>query len=77
MAHGFYPKITLLTRICDTRSTLQHVKEKQLPTKLTKFNKYKHEKSKWITKHIFKLWETKDKLYKGLQQLSPNNTEKI
>ena len=54
---------------------LQHAKQKYLPTKLTKFNKYRHKKNKWITNGILKSLKTKNKLYKVLQQTCTDNYE--
>ena len=42
---------------------LQHAKQKHLSTKLTKFNKYRHNKNKWITNGILISLKTKNKLY--------------
>ena len=47
---------------------LQYVKEKHLPTRKLKFNKYKHKHQKLVTNGIFKLIKTKNILYKILQQ---------
>ena len=54
---------------------LQHAKQKYLPTKLTKFNKYRHKKNKWITNGILKSLKTKNKLYMVLQQTCTDNYE--
>ena len=56
---------------------LQHAKQKHLPTKLTKFNKYRHKKNKWITNGILKSLKTKNKLYKVLQQTCTDNYERF
>ena len=47
---------------------LQYDKEKLLPTRKLKFNKYKHKQQKWVTNGILKLIKTKNKLYRTLQQ---------
>ena len=44
---------------------LTTMKDKHLPYKLVKSNKYKHKNSKWITQGIIKSIKYKDKLYKG------------
>ncbi len=35
-----------------------------MPSKLVKFSKYKHKKSKWVTFEIIKSIEYRDNLYK-------------
>ena len=47
--------------------TIQHAKQKTMPQKILKFNKYKHKKSKWITQGIIKSIRYRDKLYKMLR----------
>ena len=54
---------------------LQHAKQKHLPTKLTKLNKYRHKKNTWITNGISKSLKTKYKFYKFLQQSCTDNYE--
>ena len=56
---------------------IQEAKNKHLPTKKVKFNKYKHKKNKWITRGIFKSIKTKNMIYKQLQQTKPENTEEF
>ena len=56
---------------------IQEVKNKHLPTKKVKFNKYKHKKNKWITRVILKSIKTKNMIYKQLQQTKPENTEEF
>ena len=58
-------------------SIIQEVKNKHLPTKKIKFNKYKHKKNKWITRGILKSIKTKNMIYKQLQQTKPENTEEF
>ena len=52
----------------DNYNTLSHifttVKNKHIPIKLVKFNKYKHKKSKWISEGILRSIRHRDKLYK-------------
>ena len=52
---------------------LQHAKQKHLPTKLAKFNKYGYKKNKWIINGILKSLKTKNKLHKVLQQTCSDN----
>ena len=42
-----------------------------MPTKLVKFNKYKHTKSMWITQGILRSIQCRDKLYKQLKLTHP------
>ena len=44
-----------------------------MPTKLVKFNKYKHKKSMWITQGILRSIQYRDKLYKKLKLTHPNS----
>ena len=44
---------------------LTRVKDETMPSKLVRFNKYKHKKSDWITNGILKSIKYKDKLYKN------------
>ena len=59
-------------------NTLSHiftsVKNKYIPIKLMKFNKYKHKKSKWITEGILRSIRYRDKLYRSWR-LSNNTLE--
>ena len=43
------------------------LKDKHLPFKLVKFNKYKHKGNKWITNSVLKSLKYKDRLYKQLR----------
>ena len=43
------------------------LKDKQLPFRLVKFNKFKHKGNKWITKGALKSLKYKDRLYKQLR----------
>ena len=43
------------------------LKDKHLPFKLVKFNKYKHKGNKWITNGVLKSLKYKDRLYKQLR----------
>ena len=49
-------------------------KDKHMPTKLVKFNKYKHKKSMWITQGILRSIQYRDKLYKQLKLTYPNSS---
>ena len=48
-------------------------KNKHMPCKLVKFNKYKHKKSTWITQGLLKSIRYRDKLYKQLRLSNPNS----
>ena len=48
-------------------------KNKHIPCKLVKFNKYKHKKSTWITQGLLKSIRYRDKLYKQLRLSNPNS----
>ena len=48
-------------------------KNKHMPCKLVKFNKYKHKKSTWITLGLLKSIIYRDKLYKQLRLSNPNS----
>ena len=45
-----------------------------MPTKLVKFNKYKHKKIMWITQGILRSIQYRDKLYKQLKLTHPNSS---
>ena len=47
-------------------------KDKLMPTKLVKFNKYKHKKFMWITQGIPRSIQYRDKLYKQLKLTHPH-----
>ena len=48
-------------------------KNKHMPSKWVKLNKYKHNKSSWITKGLLKSIKYRDILYKRLQLTDPNS----
>ena len=48
-------------------------KEKFLPTKSMRFNKYKHKKSNWITIGVLKSIKYRDKLYRKLKSCKPDS----
>ena len=48
-------------------------KNKHMPCKLVKFNKYKHKNSTWITQGLLKSIRYRDKLYKQLRLSNPNS----
>ena len=48
-------------------------KNKHMPCKLVKFNKYKHKKSTWITQGLLKSIRYRDKLYKQLRLSNPSS----
>ena len=50
-------------------------KDKHMPIKLVKFNnKYKHNKSMWITQGILRSIQYRDKVYKQLKLTYPNSS---
>ena len=51
------------------------VKDKNMPTKLVKFNKRKHKKQKWMTNGILKSINFRDKLRLNLIKLDSSTTE--
>jgi hypothetical protein len=54
---------------------LKTAKEKHLPTKLVKFNKYRHKKNNWMTYGILKSMKHRNKLYKRLRMTNENTIE--
>ena len=46
---------------------IARAKNKCMPSKKLKFNKYKHKKSLWITQALLKYIRYRDKLYKKLK----------
>ena len=56
-------------------NAIKRSKNKDMPCKLIKFNKYKHKKSKWITQGLLKSIRSRDKLYTRLKTLQPNTIE--
>ena len=48
-------------------------KNKYMPSKLVKFDKYKHNKSTWITQGLLKSIRYRDKLYKQIKLTNPNS----
>ena len=65
----------ILLEIMTHLSLLQDAKDKHLPVRKIKFNKYKHKKNNWITRGILKSIKTKNKLYKVLRQTDTDNVE--
>ena len=56
-------------------NAIKQAKNKHMPCKIIKFNKYKHNKSKWITRGLLKSIRSRDKLYARLKRLQPNTIE--
>ena len=52
---------------------LTSAKQKYLPLKKIKFNKYKHKRNNWITSGILRSIKYNDNLYKELKQTEPNS----
>ena len=55
------------------QKVLIDAKEKYIPVKVTKANKYKHKLSPWITSGIIRSIKFRDNLYKNLKSLNPNS----
>ena len=55
-------------------TTISKAMEKSMPTKLVKFNKKKHKKSKWITLGILNSITYRDKMYNKLKDTPKNST---
>ena len=51
------------------------IKEKNMPTKTVRFDKYKHEMTKWVTTGIIKSIKFRDKLYRQLKSHPVNSQE--
>ena len=56
-------------------TVIQNAKDRHLPSKLVKFDKHKHKKSKWITYGIIKSIQYRDNLYKNLKTSDPLSLE--
>ena len=54
---------------------IKECKEKHLPIKTVKFDKYKHKKSNWITPGIIKSIQYRDKLYMNLKKTPFSSTQ--
>ena len=52
---------------------IQKAKSTHMPTKLVRFNRYKHKKSKWITQGIIKSIHFRDALYKRCKITDPES----
>ena len=50
---------------------IETAKHKHMPSKLVKFNKYRHKKSNWITKGLLKSIRFRDNLYKKMKLTDP------
>ncbi len=46
-----------------------------MPTKLIKYDKYKHKKSKWVTFGIIESIQFRDNLYKKIKMTDPTSIE--
>ncbi len=56
-------------------NVIQDAKNKHMPTKLIKYDKYKHKKSKWVTFGIIKSIQFRDNLYKKIKMTDPTSIE--
>ena len=54
---------------------IDRAKNKFMPSKMVKLNKYKHNKSSWITQGLLKSIRYRDKLYKQLKLTNPDTVE--
>ena len=52
---------------------IARAKNKCMPCKIVRFNKYKHKKSLWITRCLLKSIRYRDQLYKKLKLTNPNS----
>ena len=52
---------------------LESLMNKHFPQKTIKFNKYKHKKTKWITQEIINKIKLRDKLYKRVHSIAPED----
>ena len=52
---------------------IARAKNKCMPSKIVKFNKYKHKKSSWITQGLQKSIRYRDQLYNKLKLTNPNS----
>ncbi len=83
--HNFYNDILTSDKLINLKSDLhedgnntynvlhnviQDAKNKYMPTKLIKYNKYKHNKSTWATFGIMKPVQFRDNLYKNLKKMT-------
>ena len=57
------------------QDAIRTAKDKHMPTKLVKFNKYKHKKTKWITQGLLNSIRFKDRLYARLKREKSNTLE--
>ena len=53
---------------------IHDAKDKNLPEKIVKFNKYKHKMNPWITSGILQSIKYRDKLYKKLKCTNPESS---
>ena len=54
---------------------LKDAKDKHLPEKVIKFNKYKHKLNPWMTSGILQSIKFRDKLYKKLKSTKPDSNQ--
>ena len=66
----------------DPNHTYQQIEQRinenmaiHLPTKIIKFNKYKHKKSPWVTSELLKAIKTRDDKYRKWKSCTPNSTQ--
>ena len=52
---------------------IMQAKDKHMPIKIMKFNKYKHKHSTWITQGLLKSFKYRDSLYKQLKMSNSNS----
>ena len=54
---------------------IMHTKNKYMPIKIMKFNKYKHKNLTWITKGLQRSIRYRDTLYKQFKMSDPNSPD--
>ena len=54
---------------------IETAKHEHMPSKLVKFNKYRHKKSNWITKGLLKSIRFRDNLYKKMKLTNPTSRD--
>ena len=54
---------------------IEETKNTHMTSKLVKFNKYKHKKSKWITRGLLRSIRFRDNLYKKIKLTNPGSRE--
>ena len=77
LCNAFNPKKSFNENYAAFDNILHELMNSYFQAKIVKYNKYRHKKSKWITKGILKSIFYRDKLYVKLKSISTNNQEYI